>query len=307
MAIENDIDNSQAAQTNESSTPSTNWFKSKMRNIQRWWARRKVKVTEDIVPYRRLALQFVHDKTQSPTMLVVSTDKDDSVAHSCVLLTMALTSIVKKPVLLIDISNTGSAIPDLLGCQSRAGESGTFTPDARKKRFYENDEGWFFNTREGETIGPFLSLEDAKLELENYIENDLFTTDGTTTSKTNQFILTSQAKNIDYMSAVSAGLHGSLENKSEDEAMRQIADLINEVQDNYEYVIFYAGYLLDSSTALKVAPHAGRVVLASIENKTGQKEYLDAAKTLRLCDVNYYVNMLVKISGKARASSTINT
>ena len=287
---------------NKQSTVSSG-INSRLRNVQRWWARRKIKESEDIVPYRRLALQFVHDKTHSPTMLVVAADKDESVAHSCVLLTMALTSIVKKPVLLIDISNSGSIIPDLLGCQSRAGETNKIDPNKRNKRFFENDKGWFFNTREGETIGPFLSLQDAKAELEFYIENDLFSGDSPSTSQADGFILSSQAKNIDYMSAVSAGLHGFLDDKSDVEAMDQISDLIEDVRANYEYVIFYAGYLLDSGTALKVAPHAGRVVLTSIENKTSQDEYRDAAKTLRLCKVDYYVNMLVKISGKARASS----
>jgi hypothetical protein len=115
-----------------------------------------------------------------------------------------------------------------------------------------------------------------------------------------------KSTNIDYLSAVSAGLHASLENKSDDLFLQEIATLIEEVHQKYEYIVFFGGYLLDCPTGMKVASQVGKVVLTTAENHTTQEEYRNAVKTLRLCGVEYFNNMLVKLSGRALSSSWRN-
>ncbi|PKG93213.1 DUF6316 family protein [Paraglaciecola sp. MB-3u-78] len=273
------------------------------RSWTRWRAKRNTQISEDIFAYRTMALQLIHDKANSPSLLLVSANRVENAAHSCVLLTMALSSVLKRSVLIIDVTIAGSSLPELLGCTSRAGESVDIPPEAREKRFFEEDLGWFFKTREGITVGPFLSLADAKLELERYIENDLFETPLPQEQFATNYIMPSKSESIDYLSAVSAGLHASLENKSEDFFMKEIASLIEEVHEKYEYIVFFGGYLLDCPTGMKVAPQVGKVVLSTTENLTSQEEYRSAVKTLRLCGVEHFNNMLVKISGRALSSS----
>ncbi|MFQ3250231.1 MAG: Mrp family chromosome partitioning ATPase [Glaciecola sp.] len=276
------------------------------RTYTRWQLKRNVKESEDLIAYRTMALQLIHDKTRSPSLLIVSADRDESAAHSCVLLTMALSSVIKRSVLIIDVSIAGSILPELLGCNSRAGEKIEIPPETRKQRFFEDDLGWFFNTREGLTVGPFLSLADAKLALEHHIENDLFETAPIKEQHASEFIMASKSNNIDYLSAVSAGLHSSLEHKSEELFIQEIAKLMEEVRQKYEYIVFYGGYLQECPTGMKVASQVGKVVLTTTENQTSQEEYRSAVKTLRLCGVESFNNMLIKLSSKALSSSGRN-
>lgn len=51
---------------------------------------------------------------------------------------------------------------------NREGESGF--PPKRSSRFYQHQDSWFFNTREGSSIGPFYSAKEAKQGLTDFID-----------------------------------------------------------------------------------------------------------------------------------------
>ena len=51
---------------------------------------------------------------------------------------------------------------------NRSGEIGSVPP--RNSRFYEQNNYWFFVTREGASIGPFDTKDDAAKGVEDYIQ-----------------------------------------------------------------------------------------------------------------------------------------
>lgn len=51
---------------------------------------------------------------------------------------------------------------------NRRGESGF--PPKRSSRFYQYQDSWFFNTREGSSVGPFHTAKEAKQGLTDFID-----------------------------------------------------------------------------------------------------------------------------------------
>jgi len=267
--------------------------------LRRWHVRRSMPAVEDIVVYRRFALKLLQGHGRGTTALLASADRGMDSAQCCALLSAAIAGIVKKPILILDISPAGSVLPMFLGCSHRSDDSEGVSYASRDDRFFERDEGWFFNTREGLDFGPFKTRNAAQQALDDFVLADLAGRENTPSKSASQVIQATAVENVFYLSALSAGLQILLHNDSTDEAA-PIQSMLSEVGEKYHHILIFGGHLLDSATSLKLASHVDSVILTSVENETTQGEFKEAINTLRMSGANSIHSLLIQVGNGAK-------
>lgn len=200
---------------------------------------------EEEAPYQHLALQLSYEQrrpTDTRAALLISPDSTTRIAQSSLLLARNLAQVLRKRVLLVELSSESPEIACLLGCPQRR--------------------------------GLFEFLADPTLSLDELVV-------GTT------------ADNVAFLPAGSnRSVLTNAPTTSHD--VVNIRALLQAARETFDFTLLYGGSLLEDSMALAVAPHVGRVLLASIENETRLSDLEAVQKSLELCRVKNLAQLLIR-------------
>jgi len=240
---------------------------------------------EYLFAYRQLALQISLDNPETGSALLATPVSSRPVAQCGALLAGSLASISKKPVLLVDLSQDGKRLSDLLGLTSEM-----YYATDESSRFFSVSGRWYISTREGIPAGPYSSAEDAEAALAEFIQ----TADWTSVLEDeswalSQFVLPTQFQNLFFLPPAAARLalvRGAYLGDQE----KNIAGLIEELGEQFGYVLFYGGSTLENSLMLPVIPHVNDVFHAVVEDQT------------RVKDIDWSMAMLMKYNAGNLAS-----
>lgn len=237
--------------------------------------------------YRQLSSQLVHSKPDGGSSLLVTPVTSHSVAQCCALLSHSLASVSRQPILLVDLSEEGSRLGDLLGISSERFSS----PNART-RLFVNAGQWFIATREGIPMGPYPSNEDATAALAEFIETaDRAAALGGQEWTPENFVLPTNIQKFFFLAPAPARLalvRGAYLGDQE----KNVSTFLAEFYRRFGYVVFYGGSTLNNPLMLSMVPYVDNVLLASVENRTKTSD-LDSARSTLEAFGNYDISPIL--------------
>jgi hypothetical protein len=250
-----------------------------------------------LAAYRQLALQLSRSFPERSATLIATPCRSAAVAQCCALLCTNMASIVRKPILLADVSDEGRRMSNLLGLTSEM-----YCSTDERSRFFSVAGQWYVSTREGTPIGPYKTVEEARGGLAEFLAAPDWVKD----VKAQEFsphrtILPTYYQNLFLLPsepARQALVRGTYLGKPED----NVKGLLNDFYERFSYVIFYGGSIIDNPLLLSLAPHVDEVIHAVVENDTKTADVKAAQEALQACRPQQIPFVLIRPSRQATES-----
>jgi hypothetical protein len=244
-----------------------------------------------LVAYRQLALQLSRSYPEQSSALIATPCRSAPVAQCCALLSTNMASIVRKPILLADISDEGRRMSTLLGLTSEM-----YSTADRRSRFFSVSGGWYVSTREGIPIGPYKTVEDARVGLSEFLEAPAWMKDVKAQDFSPQrTILPTYYQNLFFLPsepARQALIRGAYLGKQQE----NVTGLLKDLYERFSYVIFYGGSIIDNPLLLSVTPYVNEVIHAVVENDTKTADVRLAQEALQACRTQQIPFVLIRPS-----------
>lgn len=250
-----------------------------------------------LAAYRQLALQLSRSYPEGSSAMIATPCRSVPVAQCCALLATNIASIVRKPILLADISDEGRRMSNLLGLTSDM-----YCSTDERSRFFSVSGRWYVSTREGIPIGPYKSVDEARLGLSEFLEAPAWMKDVKAQDFSPQrTILPTYYQNLFLLPsepARQALVRGAYLGKQQE----NVTGLLKDLYERFSYVIFYGGSVIDNPLLLSVTPYVNEVIHAVVENDTKTADIKLAQETLQTCRTQPIPFVLIRQSRQAAAT-----
>jgi hypothetical protein len=188
---------------------------------------------------------------------------------------MSLAALLRKPILLVDVSDEGRRLPSLVGLTSEM-----YCSTDERSRFFSISGRWYVSTREGIPLGPYRSIVEAEGGLCDFIHAPSSEKAALEKACPPYVTLPTSVQNLFFFpagparQAVVRGIYLGAE-------AEHVAGLIDELHSLFAYIIFYAGAVSSNPLMLPVLSRVSEVIHAVIENDTKVADIQAAQKILQ--------------------------
>jgi hypothetical protein len=226
--------------------------------------------------YRDLAMQLSRINPGKGSTLFVTPNNQVAVAQCCATASSQLAAILRKPVLLVDISEEGRRLPNLLGLTSTM-----YCPTDEPSRYFSVSSRWYISTREGIPIGPYRSLSEAECGLHEFIAApDWIKQAKADRADFDGVILPTYYKNLFFLPAAPARqalVRGAYLGKQPEYS----SELISHLHSRFSHIVFYGGAVMENPLMLETTASVDIVLNAVVENFTRLADIDAALESLR--------------------------